>query len=172
MSNPLIYEERISSNRTELLFVLLTLLLFMLLVWRVCARRFELVAAIFLTLFGVFFFYAVNYRTLLIQLSADSLRLKFGIFSWTVPLDNVAAIDLDDAIPTFKRLGGAGIHFMRVHNRYRASFNFLEHPRVVIALKRKTGPVQDISFSTRHPDTVVQHIREALRPSYPQQDVA
>lgn len=60
------------------------------------------------------------------------------------------------------RMGGAGIHFMFVHKRYRASFNFLEHPRVVIAFKRKAGPVQDISFSTRQPTDVVRLIREAV----------
>mgnify|MGYP000900013350 CR=1 FL=1 len=34
----------------------------------------------------------------------------------------------------FLRYGGAGIHFMSIRGRYRASFNFLEYPRVVIAL--------------------------------------
>jgi len=59
-------------------------------------------------------------------------------------------------------MGGAGIHFMMIRKRYRASFNFLEYPRVVIALKRKVGPVQDISFSTRRPDDVLRLIREAV----------
>jgi hypothetical protein len=39
-------------------------------------------------------------------------------------------------------------------------FNFLEHPRVVIALKQKKGPVRDIAFSTRHLEEVMQLIRE------------
>jgi hypothetical protein len=30
-------------------------------------------------------------------------------------------------------------------------FNFLEHPRLVISLVRKRGPVQDIAFSTCRP---------------------
>jgi hypothetical protein len=58
-------------------------------------------------------------------------------------------------------MGGAGIHFISVRGRYRVSFNFLEHPRVVIALKKKRGLVRDVSFSTRHPDEVLQLIREA-----------
>lgn len=59
------------------------------------------------------------------------------------------------------RMGGAGIHFMSIRKRYRASFNFLEYPRVVIAFKRKVGPVQDISFSTRQPEKVIRLIQEA-----------
>jgi len=50
---------------------------------------------------------------------------------------------------------------MSISGRYRASFNFLEHPRIVIVLKRQTGPVRDICFSTRRPDNVLQFIREA-----------
>jgi hypothetical protein len=60
------------------------------------------------------------------------------------------------------RLGGAGILFMFVRKRYRASFNFLEYPRVVIALRKKAGPVQDISFSTRRPEDVIRRIHEAI----------
>ncbi|MFZ2095565.1 MAG: hypothetical protein WAV05_02895 [Anaerolineales bacterium] len=51
---------------------------------------------------------------------------------------------------------------MMIRKRYRASFNFLEYPRVVIALKRKVGPVQDISFTTRRPDDVIQQLQDAL----------
>jgi hypothetical protein len=51
---------------------------------------------------------------------------------------------------------------MLIRERYRASFNFLEHPRVVIALRRRRGPVQDISFSTRRPDDVLRLIQEAV----------
>lgn len=51
---------------------------------------------------------------------------------------------------------------MTVRGRYRASFNFLEHPRVAVQLKRKRGLVRDVSFSTRQPDEIVriiEHVR-------------
>ena len=51
---------------------------------------------------------------------------------------------------------------MNVRNRYRASFNFLEYPRVVIAFKKKAGLVRDISFSTRQPEEIMRLIRDAL----------
>jgi hypothetical protein len=54
------------------------------------------------------------------------------------------------------KYGGAGIHFMTVNQRYRASFNFLEYPRVVIALKHKRGLIHDLSFSTQNPEQVIQ----------------
>ena len=160
-NDDLIYDERVTSKRTEVLFLALTILFFMLLIWRVTAGSLDILAAVFFCLFGLFLFYSVNYRTLIILLTAESLKLTFGIFTWTVLLDNVEECRLDD-IPVLMRMGGAGIHFMRIRKRYRASFNFLEHPRVVIAFKRKVRLVRDISFSTRRPDDVLRLIQEAV----------
>jgi Ca2+/Na+ antiporter len=161
MADNTIYNERVSSNRTEALFLALTILSFLLLIWRVKAGSPDVLAAVFFCLFGLFLFYSVNYRTLIIRLTSESLKLTFGLFTWIVPLDNIEECCLDE-IPMLMRMGGAGIHFMIIRKRYRASFNFLEYPRVVIAFKRKEGLVRDISFSTRRPDDVLRLIQEAI----------
>jgi hypothetical protein len=38
-------------------------------------------------------------------------------------------------------------------------FNFLEYPRVVLALKQRKGLVRDIAFSTRRPQEVMRLIQ-------------
>ena len=156
----LIYDERVTSKRTEVLFLALSILFFLLFIWRLIAVRLDLLAAVVLSVCCFFLFYSVNYRTLIIRLTAESLKLTFGVFTWTVPLENIEESRLDD-LPVLMRMGGAGIHFMFIRKRYRASFNFLEYPRVVITFKRKVGPVQDISFSTRRPDDVLRLIQES-----------
>ena len=161
MSDEIIYHEKLSSNRTEALFLGLTLLFLLLFVWRVTAAGLGLLAGVLLFFFLLFLFYSLNYRTLIIRLTPDTLKLAFGLFTWRVPLDNVQDCRLDE-LPPLKRLGGAGIHFMTVAGRYRASFNFLEYPRIAIALKRKRGPVQDVSFSTRRPEEILRLIHQAL----------
>jgi hypothetical protein len=157
----LTYDERVTSNWTLMLFLGLTILFLMLFVWRVGAGGPGVLAVVFFIFFCFFLFYSVNYRTLRIHLNRQALKLKFGIFTWTVPLDNVAGCQLDE-LPVLMKYGGAGIHFMTVRKRYRASFNFLEHPRVVIELERKAGPVQDISFSTRQPEKILALIQRAV----------
>ena len=160
-NDSLVYKERVSSNWTTVLFLALTILFLWLHFWRVNSAGRDILATVFLCL-GVFFlFYSVNYRTLIIRLTHESLKLKFGIISWTVPLENVGDCRLDE-LPVLMRYGGAGIHFMNIDNRYRASFNFLEHPRVVIAFRKKVGPVRDISFSTRRPDDLRRLIQETV----------
>lgn len=157
----LIYEERISSSRTEALFVSLTFLFLMLFIWLNCLDSPNILRAVLLILFVFFLFYSVNYRTLVIRVTPVTLQLTFGIFTWTIPLGNIGECNYDD-LPLFMKYGGAGIHFMLVRNRYRASFNFLEHPRVVITLIKKAGLVRDVSFTTRHPDEVIQLLQDAI----------
>jgi len=164
MTDNLIYEERVSSDWTEALFSGFTILFLILLIWRMSTGSPDILSAAFFFFFVFFFFYSVNYRTLIIRLTPESLKLKFGIFTWTILLDNVEDYRLDD-LPMLMKYGGAGIHFMLIRGRYRASFNFLEYPRVVIALKRKAGLVCDISFSTRRPNEVIQHLKDAISAS-------
>ena len=154
------YEERVAGKWTTVLFMSLAIIFLLLLIWSMNARGFDLLSAFFVLLSGVFFFYTLNYRTLIIHLTPVSLKLRFGLFTWDIPLDNIEDCRLDE-VPLLMKYGGAGIHFMFLRRRYRASFNFLEHPRVVIALKRKRGLVQDVSFSTRQPDGVIEYISGA-----------
>ena len=160
MADQVIYEERVSSNKTQALFLALTALFAGLYARRRQAGRRGWLTAMLDLLAWLFGFYVFNYRTLVIQLTFSALTLTFGVFRWVVPLANVAACGLDD-LPTAMRFGGAGIHFMLIRGRYRASFNFLEHPRVVIAFRQPVGPVRDLSFSTQHPEELCRLIQAA-----------
>jgi hypothetical protein len=155
-----IYEETLSSARTEALFVILTLLSLGLLFWRVSAASLDPLALALLVLALFFLYCSLNYRRLHIRLSEEALSLQFGLISWTVRLDNVAACR-PDHLPAFLKYGGAGVHFMFADGRYRVSFNFLEYPRLVIALRRSAGPVRDVSFSTRFPQRLTDLLNKA-----------
>ncbi len=98
------YNERISSDRTEALFLVLTLLSLLLAIWRLYAAGFDTMAMIFLFLCVFFMFYSFNYRTLSLRLTAEHLELKFGLFTWVVALDNVEDCFLDDT--SLWRIGG------------------------------------------------------------------
>ena len=158
MDDEVIYHERLSSRGTTTLFLALGLVSFFLLLWRLKITGPDILAMVFGLFFMLFCFYTVNYRVLDIRLTARTLKLSFGVFTWRVPLGNIDGCSPDE-IPPFYRYGGAGIHFMTIRHRYRASFNFLEYPRVVIAFKRKAGPVRDLSFSTRQPEEVLRIIQ-------------
>ena len=158
-----IYEEELSSNKTEALFLVLTFVALLLLVWRAMVTGIGFMTVTFFCLFGLFFFYSLNYRTLIIRLTPESLIIRFGFFRWTAPLDTIETCYLDDT-PLW-RIGGAGIHFTSMRKRYRVMFNFLEYPRVVVALKTRRGFVWDIAFSTGRPKEVMRLIQEGVAAS-------
>ena len=151
-----VYEERVSSSRTEALFVALTLVFLALSVIRGSRSGFGYLAVLFVLLSCFFLFYAVNYRTLIVRMTHDAVALRFGVFSWTVPWDTVQRWYPDDT--SMWRVGGAGIHFTMIRRRYRVFFNFLEHPRVVLELSKARCLVQDVVFSTRRPTEVLEAV--------------
>ena len=163
MKDYLLHHETLRSNRTLALFAGLTLVFLVLFLWRASAAGVDGLAITFLVFCLIFLFYTVNYRTLIIRISPEFLELKFGIFTWNVPMENIQTVMADDDLPPLNKYGGAGIHFMFVRGRYRASWNFLEYPRLVVALRKKAGPVQDISFSTRQPEEVTSVLDQAVR---------
>lgn len=161
MCADLIYEEKLSSNKTTLLFIGLVVVFGLLFFWRNRINNLDTLAIILLILCLLFLFYVINYRTLHIQITNDYLLLKFGIFRWRISNQTMDNCQLDD-VSGLMKYGGAGIHFMFVNKRYRASFNFLEHPRVVISFTKKVGPVSDLSFSTKDPETIIQLVHSEL----------
>lgn len=162
MNDTVLYKEKISSTRTLFLFLALTVIFMGLFTWRTAAGDGGFLIWVFLFFAIVFLFYTVNYRVLEISLTSEHLQLSFGIFRWAIPLSNIDTCQLDEGLPGIVAYGGAGIHFMTYRGRYRASFNFLEHGRVVIGLKRKAGLVRDVSISTGRPDELIARIEQAV----------
>ena len=154
------YNEKLSSAKTETLFVFLTLIFLALFAWRWSSVGWNGWAVTFLCFFAFFLFYSLNYRTLKIHLTPETLELTFGIFNWTIAIANIDTCYTDRT--SLWRISGAGIHFTRIKGNYRAFFNFLEYPRVVVTLKNKKGPVQEIAFSTKCPEQVMEIIQGGL----------
>ena len=164
-----IYTEKLQSSLTTFLFVDLALIFLVLFGWRVTTVGWKFTPGLFLFL-GVFFlFYVFNYRTLRIQISEEALVLKFGLVRWRTELVNIHDCAPDDP-PLWIKYGGAGVHFAMVHGIYRAFFNFLEGPRILVTFKENQGPVKALSFSTRQPDQIQEllgrRISESLNPNF------
>lgn len=161
MREAVLYEEELTSLRTEVLFAVLTLVPLALGVWRAIAGDFDWLAILLLVVAALFLVYVLTYRRLRIRLTREALTLRFGFIRWIIPTRTIEGCAPDTV--SLWRIGGAGVHFTSIGRRYRAMFNFLEYPRVVVALRVKKGPVRDVVFSTRHPERVMRLIEEAVR---------
>ncbi len=155
----LLYQERLSSTGTQGFFLVLTLVFFIPFIVRVQAAVCDWLTFTLAFFAAMFLFYTVNYRVLLIQVTAEELVLKFGLFTWRESRENIQGCALDH-LAAWQYYGGAGIHYLLVRGRYRVSFNFLQYPRVVVSLKKKKGLVKDVSFSTEHPQELIKVLLE------------
>ncbi|MCD6426211.1 MAG: hypothetical protein J7L35_12015 [Anaerolineales bacterium] len=154
MLNPL-YSEKIRSNKTSLLFVILALIFLALFAWRYSVVGFRFVPGLYAFL-GLFFcVYVINYRVLIITITDQALHLKFGLVGWRTDIENIAVSVLYDP-PFWIKYGGAGVHFAMVEGEYKAFYNFLEYPRVLIKFHQKQGSVQALVFTTREPDQILE----------------
>ena len=160
MADKSIYLERVSSRRTGALFIVLMIAFFIPFLWFARTSFFGGWSTFFFCLSAFFLFYAINYRRLIICLTEETIKLKFGIFSKIIPYDNIENCFLDTSVGP--RSGGAGIHFMFIKGRYTAMYNFIEYDRVVVSLKVRKGPVRDIAFSSRQPEELMGIIRKKL----------
>ena len=157
-----IYDEELTSTKTEALFIVLTIVFLILFVWRWLSVGWNGWTITFLCLSAFFLFYVFNYRTLKLRLTPEILQLTFGVFTWRIAIANIERCYLDT--PSIGSIGGAGIHFTWIKGKYRAFFNFLDHPRVVIVFKKKKGPVQEVAFSTEQPEIVLETIQHYSNP--------
>lgn len=155
------YTEKIQSSGTTLLFLGLSILFFILFGWRISAVGVRFFPGMFAFLGMLFLFYVFNFRTLLITIDSKHVKLKFGIIPWKTRLDNIRDYQVDDS-PAIIKYGGAGVHFAFVKGIYRAYYNFLEYPRVVVSFKEKQGLVQELVFTSRHPDQVLTEINSRI----------
>lgn len=156
-----IYQEKIQSSLTTLLFTFLMLVSSALFAWRVMIVGFRAFPIICLVLALFFFLYVLNYRTLRIMITEEEVLLKFGLIRWRTKLENIQACKVDDS-PNLIKYGGAGVHFAFVKGEYRAFFNFLEHPRILITFHQKQGLVQGVVFTTRQPEQVLEIINSRI----------
>ena len=158
------YYEEVGSPKTSLLFMFLSAVFSGFFIWRITILGYKenIPFSTVLLFFSIFFFlYVLNYWTLKITNTDEILQLNFGLIRWRTDLNNVKAIGLDDS-PTLIKYGGAGVHFAFVKGIYRAFFNFLEFPRVLITFREKQGLVQALVFTTRNPDKVIGLIQQRM----------
>ncbi len=154
MANVL-YSEKIRSNKTSLLFVILAIIFFALFGWRVSVVGYRFVPGLYAFFGLVFFFYVINFRELEISITDQTLQLKFGVIGWSSNIENIKSSILYDP-PFWIKFGGAGVHFSMVDGDYKAFYNFLEYPRIMIGFHQKQGWVQSLVFTTRQPDKILE----------------
>lgn len=158
LSSDHLYEEQISSKITTGVFITFTTLFMIIFSCQFLGSGYFVLTLISFSLFLFFLFYSLNYRSLTILITSSSVEIKFGIFSRIACWESIEDCHIDGV--SMWRIGGAGIHFTRIRGKWRAMYNFLEYPRIVLTLKK--GRIREVIFSTRNPERVLTIVNQGL----------
>ncbi|MHA2495418.1 MAG: hypothetical protein ACXAEI_08010 [Candidatus Hodarchaeales archaeon] len=158
LSSGHLYEEKILSKITAGVFIVLTALFMILFSCQFIGSGYSAFTLISFSLFLFFLFYSLNYRSLTIFITSSSVEIKFGIFSRSIGWESIDECHIDEV--SMWRIGGAGIHFTRIRRKWRAMYNFLEYPRIVLTLKQ--GRIREVVFSTRNPERVLAIVKQGI----------
>lgn len=96
----------------------------------------------------------INYFRLTIKIDHERLTVGYGVSKSKISWDNIEDCYLDETSSLW--YGGWGSRLGRVDGKWRAVYNVIGGPRVVVSLKE--GWIREVAFSTKDPEEVMEKI--------------
>ena len=112
----------------------------------------------FSAMFIAFFFLTINFASLSITLTNETIAVGFGIIKHRVLLKDVVNCAPDEV--SSMKYGGFGIRVAKVKGKKRLVYNTIGTPRCVLSLKE--GKFHEFAFSTKNPEEVINVLRAQL----------
>ena len=99
-----------------------------------------------------------NFTRLTISMTPDAITVAYGRFKYTIPWYKIAGCYLDKN-PGIA-YGGWGIRITKVKGKWLLVYNVIGSPRVILELK--SGRFGQFAFSTKHPDEVLNIVKQQI----------
>ncbi len=100
-----------------------------------------------------------NFRKLNISITSQSITVAYGRIKYSIPWDRIDDCYLDKNLGI--RYGGWGIRMAKVKGKWLLVYNVIGSPRVILELK--SGRFGKFIFSSRHPEEVLNIIKQQIR---------
>jgi hypothetical protein len=110
-------------------------------------------------LFFVLFLVLLNFVRMTIKISGMAVRVTFGLFGRTIPVENIEKVYPDEA--SALNYGGWGIRLGWFKGRIREAWTVIGAPRLVLKLKKAKIP--EFVFSTKKPEEVEKIIEKNVK---------
>ena len=162
---PMLYEENVPFPLVRIIMGVLFLAAFVFLVLAITyftsgddsqAREYT-VSAIILTLIALV---SINFITLRIRITAQTLTVSYGVFRDIVPLTTITGA-YPDTVRSILPCGGWGIRFGRYAGQWRKVYNAIGYQNVVVRLTGRR--ITELAFATREPEKVLFLINREIR---------
>lgn len=159
MDSNTLYEEKIASKWTTILFAFVTVFFMFMMFYQIFVGplgEYPAPTWVLIVLVIIFLFLTFNFRAMTIELTPEFLSTGFGVVKHRIPWEDIER-SWEDESPVWT-YGGWGIRFEKSHGKRRLAYTVPQTPRVALSLKR--GRFQEFIFSTRKPGELIGLINE------------
>lgn len=157
----ILYQEKLKSKWITIIFLLFSLIFLFFILYQFFIGPLGNNPApnwVLIIMFLIFMFLALNFISLVIQVTPEFIIVGYGIFKHRIALDDIEDIYSDKS--SFVNYGGWGIRLGRVKGRWRLVYNIPKASQVVLSMKK--GIFKEFVFSTENPDELMSIIHEQI----------
>lgn len=163
MINEVLYKEKLTCIWTQILLVIVTLSIFISLIFQILIAPIGERPApnwVLFLLLIVFLGITLNFRILSIVITTSSIIVAYGLVKSEIVWNRVESCSLDKT--SAWRYGGWGIRLRKIAGRWGIVYSIIGGQRVTVSLN--DGAFKDIVFSTKYPEEVMDVIRKQIKP--------
>lgn len=160
MDSNTLYEEKLFSKWSTIIFTIFTLLFLFLTVYQIFIGPLGGNPAptwILGLFFALFLFLTVNFSIMTLRLTPEFLSASFGVLRYTVSWENVESCTQEEA-PLW--IFGWGIRFEKSRGKRRLSYTIPQTPQLKFILRDKN--FREFIFSTKTPEKVLELARKMI----------
>ena len=160
MDSNTLYEEKLFSKWSTIIFTIFTVLFLFLTVYQIFIGPLggnpapTWVLGLF---FVLFLFLTVNFSIMTLRLTPEFLSASFGVLRYTVSWENVESCTREEA-PLW--IFGWGVRFEKSRGKRRLSYTVPQTPQLVFSLKDKN--FREFIISTKNPEKVLELARKMI----------
>ena len=160
MDSNTLYEEKLFSKWSTIIFTIFTVLFLFLTVYQIFIGPLggnpapTWVLGLF---FVLFLFLIVNFSIMTLRLTPEFLSASFGVLKYTVSWENVENCTREEA-PLW--IFGWGVRFEKSRGKRRLSYTVPQTPQLVFSLKDKN--FREFIISTKNPEKVLELARKMI----------
>lgn len=156
-----LYEEKLFSKWSTIIFTIFTILFLVLTVYPIFIGPLGdnkaptwLLGLIFL----LFLFFTLNFSFMTLKLTSEFLSVRFGVLSYNVTWENIEKCYKEE-VPLWT-YGGWGIRFEKSKGERRLAYTVPQTSQLTVLLKNKR--FREFIFSTRNPDKVIKLVEKMI----------
>jgi hypothetical protein len=152
------YSEQISWIGIPLIFISISIFLFVLFFWFYYTSHFTLILWNLIIISILFIFISIVFRSLKISIDQEKLSISYGFIKYKILISKIKEFSIDDKYGI--KYGGYGIRLGKKKGLWFTAFILPGTKRISLIYKKKVDLMKNFIFSTNNPDAIISQLEK------------